>query len=78
MLLQKWSINGIILKTMQWQLCPKNGTYLFKLHFKNYIFNCYSSSGYLEGDDSDGEGGVSIAAIKMKFKKNRRGGMYKV
>merc|ERR1739844_433778 len=33
------------------------------------------SSGYLEGgDDSDDEGGVSIAAIKNKYKKKKAGG----
>jgi len=29
------------------------------------------SSGYLEGGDSDDEGGVSLAAIKNKYKKNK-------
>ena len=32
------------------------------------------SSGYLEGGDSDDEGGVSIAAIKNKYKKKKAGG----
>ena len=33
------------------------------------------SQGYLEGGDSDDEG-VSLSAIKNKFKKNKRGGKY--
>ena len=32
------------------------------------------SSGYLEGGDSDDEGGVSLAAIKNKYKKKKAGG----
>ena len=32
------------------------------------------SSGYLEGGDSDDEGGVSLNAIKNKFKKKKAGG----
>ena len=32
------------------------------------------SSGYLEGGDSDNEEGISLAAIKNKYKRNKRGG----